>query len=147
MDNTQQLPAEVVVEINKKAEDYMGYIDMSSASYSDIEPYEVKDAWKAGATEYATKLHQAQQEIVILKQWKEEAKQLLNLVWDFADNNIEVKPGKCKIGAVVEHAQNATELVHEALVHIEYLENKFNIVTGSGNNLKSRLQTFLDGTK
>lgn len=63
MDNTQQLPAEVVVEINKKAEDYMGYIDMSSASYSDIEPYEVKDAWKAGATEYATKLQQAQQEI------------------------------------------------------------------------------------
>jgi hypothetical protein len=47
--NTQpQLPADMLEEINKKAREYS-----SNASATD---------WKNGATEYANKLHQAQQE-------------------------------------------------------------------------------------
>lgn len=57
MDNTQ-LPAEVIADIHAKADAYMGTSEDEGAEWG---------AYVSGATEYATKLHTAQQEIRALK--------------------------------------------------------------------------------
>lgn len=69
IDNTQ-LPAEVVEEIQK----------MANELYPLIGDVKKKIGYKEGATEYATKLHQAEQENIELKRRSNMAIQLLTTV-------------------------------------------------------------------
>jgi hypothetical protein len=154
MKNNQntQLPAEVQQKIHSDTNQLYDQLDSAvrevDSYHFGLPMYERQtEPIRNLLTEYATKLHQVEQENEILKRWRDEAIQLLNPIWDYAENNLNVPLGGKKTDAVINHAQKATDLIQEALVHIEYLENKFNAITGSGNNLKSRLQTFLDGTK
>lgn len=59
MDNTQ-LPAEVGLTITKAAIEYSNSLPFFSN--------EIREAWESGATEYATKLHQEQQDKDRLKE-------------------------------------------------------------------------------
>jgi DNA repair ATPase RecN len=66
MDNTQ-LPAEVISEISNKAETLYNQLDSLAREYDQHEyglPYVENRTWhiEAMLTEYATKLHQAEQE-------------------------------------------------------------------------------------
>jgi hypothetical protein len=69
--NTQQLPAEVVAEIKNKA---THYANLDVGDYAKLTPskvdewYQCREDYTAGATEYATKLHQVEQENKELKQ-------------------------------------------------------------------------------
>lgn len=91
MDN-KQLPAEVVEEIKKNAEAKTAIenerIIGDSKDYGRRISY--LDGYEAGCielgTEYATKLHQVEQENAQLKQWKSEASELLNPILDYGQS-------------------------------------------------------------
>lgn len=72
MDNTQ-LPAEVVNTIIQQSKEYAKKLQWPSTWSTDRRGGAKEDAandWQAGATEYATKLHQAEQEREL---WKKES--------------------------------------------------------------------------
>jgi hypothetical protein len=110
MPTNTQLPAEALSkacleEIQKKADKL----------YPLIGDVKMKIGYKDGATEYATNLLQAQQENESLKRWKQEAIQILNPIWDFADNRINVPLGESKTDAVLNHINGAHALLREVL--------------------------------
>jgi hypothetical protein len=110
---TPQLPVEILQEIKSDAEAYA-----NSSDVVDPTPYEIsvwKECYTQGATSYATKRLQDQQEIAELKHWKEEAKAIINPIWDYADT-LKVPFGKSKTEAVVQHVKEAKALLHEVLV-------------------------------
>jgi hypothetical protein len=86
----------------KDTELHWGFVSKEGNWSRGWQNHQVEWLDEAGATEYATKLHQARQEIEELKRWKEEAKQLLSPVWDFADKNLGVPLGECKVNAVMK---------------------------------------------
>ena len=106
MSNETQLPQEWKTEIRHNAEAYADNIDYPERCSTNairrtrsgiIEDYE------AGATAYSLRAYEAERERDELKKWKESAKALLNPVWDFADANVKMSLGECKIQAVLNH--------------------------------------------
>jgi len=161
MSNTQ-LPAEVVARIEQEAKQFAFY-NYCSASINNEAKFEDVNTWPYAAQvsyhtiknymgvngicwpykeptlpmEYATKAYQAQQEIDSLtNQLKKQ-------------NEVQVENMKLlrrEYKKVKRRLEKAEDLLNESSSQIEYLHNKFQ-ATGSGNNVLSRIKTFLDGTK
>lgn len=153
-----QLPAEWLEEIERKS------LEWNQHGHRAV------NAYKIGAREYATKLCQAEneiegkayeierlrrivskhksgrtnqeqrEEIESLKRWKEEAKQLLNPVWEFADKNLKVPLGQSKTDAVLMHLNDARALLHEVLV----MNEMWGDLPGEYIN---KIKQYLDGSK
>lgn len=166
MGNTQ-LPAEVVEEIKLKAEDYANkHINGRS------KPYEwgiVFNANKAGATEYATKLHQAQEEIESLtnqlknygkvsdenmkllrqenerlQQWKAEASAILNPILDYGQSKeADIPLGASVTSVVLERCKKYKEAIDLLGIFIKRHETGLLPDRFIYNDIKS----FLDGQK
>jgi len=60
MDKDTQLPVEVVEEIKAKATAYMHAEIKGIVGDDELQPHHLKYAHEAGATQYATKLHELQ---------------------------------------------------------------------------------------
>lgn len=80
-------PKETIEKIKADAETYAGVMVWINKHPKGEEQlfyeYIAATSHEAGATEYATKLHQAEQEIAQLKQWKAEASELLTPILDY----------------------------------------------------------------
>jgi hypothetical protein len=111
MDN--QLPAEVLAKIKKDAidksyEKVKGSFESKFGSCFRI-GYETGHA--ECATEYATKLHQAEQEIVQLKQWKKAQLALLSPILDYGESKEAGIPlGKSITSTVLERCKGFATL-------------------------------------
>lgn len=98
----QQLPQDVLKEI----EDMVMKHTLNLRNDTDFQiGYEkgMEKGIELGATSYAQRAYEAERERDELKRWKESAKALLNPVWDFADANVKMSLGECKIQAVLNH--------------------------------------------
>ena len=147
-----QLPAEVSKGIealvSKKSDLEIAKWKSQECNLSTLNVY--MPGYNAGlrdmATEYATKLHEAQEEIEKLESWKRQALEILNPLLDYADKQ-HLKLGSNKTEYILQRCKDhdeAIDLLTEALIQIEYLQKKFQS-TGSGNNLISRIKNFFDG--
>lgn len=109
--NITGLPAEVVEEIKLKAEDCANRHINGRANRKLWET--VFNANKAGATEYATKLHEVQVENDELRKWKIEAVEFQIPVISFAHKYLEVNLGDNIAKLVVAHLNEARDLLIE----------------------------------
>lgn len=138
---SNELPAEVGLKITKAAIEYANSFPFFSN--------EIREAHEAGATEYANKLHDAQQ---LIKDWEavdKDKKRLVREIDNIITGGMPAKQASlCDLVRPIEKLQKkhnaAVDLLEEAATQIEYLHNKFK-ETGSGNNVLSRIKTFLDG--
>lgn len=115
----KQLPKEVENAIIKEA--YLKFNYPSEGAQ--------REAYREGATAYASKLHQANEVIKVLEydnnrlkgeveglnRWKEEAKAIINPIWEYADT-LKVPLGESKTDAVIKHINEAKNLLNEVLV-------------------------------
>jgi hypothetical protein len=140
--------------------------------------------------EYANKLLQAQQEIESLtnqlkkqnevqvenmkvmraesekaydelKRWKEEAKELLQPIWDFADKKLGVPLGESKVNAVMKYIQQTdkvlalykqadktnSNLIENAVTLLEKFISRHEAGLLPDMFIYNEIKTFLDGTK
>lgn len=213
-----QLPDEVKEIIKIQAKEYAAGVTFNSAwaASSQVSEFRINAAedWDAGATEYATKLHQAQQEkeeerqlrvhlekendILTdnynrlqqeiesltnqlkkqnevqdenlkllraenesLQRWKEEAKQLLNPIWDFADKNLGVPLGECKVKSVMKYIENSdtvlalykqadktnSDLIENAVTLLEKFISRHEAGLLPDRFIYNEIKQYLDGTK
>lgn len=112
MSNNTQLPVEVVDDIKEKAELSTDFLSNNEA-HSRVYLKGYKQGWVDGATEYATKLHESHKEVNRLTNWKQEAKDILNPIWNYAEQHINVPLGKSKTEAVIKHVIEAKDLLTE----------------------------------
>jgi hypothetical protein len=130
-----QLPAEVVNDICAKADAYIKSYEDEGTEYG---------AYVAGAAEYATKFHQAQQEIAQLKQWQIEAIAVLDPILDYGRSKEAGIPlGKSITNTVLERCKQ----IDAARALLEKVINR-----REGGLLRDRLlykeiKIFLNGTK
>jgi flagellar biosynthesis/type III secretory pathway protein FliH len=145
MSNNIQLPADVLDELEAAAQDkYTKMAENAEDIKDDAYAQGYAEGWHTGATEYATKLHQAEQENTDLKRWKAEANELLNPILNYGQS----KEAAIPIGASI------TKTVLERCKHVDAartLLEKF-ISRHEGGLLPDRfiyneIKTFLDGTK
>jgi hypothetical protein len=92
VDNTQ-LPAEVMEEINKLQDDLTSIIILDD-SFNKGYYSGMRTGIEAGATEYASKLHEIEQKNLELDEWKSQAMYLLNPLYEYGDNSKEIKLGE-----------------------------------------------------
>lgn len=168
MDKTQ-LPAEVMERIDLEAkqfaffnyvsaahnqdaifEDIKTWPNRAAASYYSIKNYMIGRGvcWPYERpplpTEYAIKLHEAQQEIAQLKRWKMEASELLNPILDYGQSKEAGIPlGESITAVMLKRCKQAKE----ARILLEKV-----IYRHEGGLLPDRLlyneiKSFLDGTK
>lgn len=127
-ENTQ-LPPSIEVEIEKRMLDLIPpelcFEGDQTYDLAASKRYEVENVIVA----YAAKLHQANETIKVLTydnnrlkeevegltRWKEEAKEIINPIWEYADT-LKVPLGASKTEAVIKHANEAKKLLHEVLV-------------------------------
>jgi len=130
MDN--QLPAEVLDKLKAEAKSKAGNTT------------EERSAWFTCATEYATKLLQAEQEIAQLKQWKAEATELLNPILDYGQSKeANIPLGKSITTTVLDRCkqfETARTLLSKFISRHEagLLPDRF---------IYQEIKNFLDGTK
>lgn len=98
MSNKPELPVEVVEKIKQESREYAKKHGRKEIGYYAMN-------WKAGATAYATQLHQAQQENAELKRWKMEAAELLTKIHSYAHKHLEIKLGESTVEFVIERAK------------------------------------------
>lgn len=103
-----------------------------------------RSTYKIAAREYATRLHEAQQEIEQLKRWKSEASELLNPILDY---------GKTK-EAGIPLGESITTTVLERCKQADTARALLEKITASESfpklrdyNLYNEIKTFLDGAK
>jgi hypothetical protein len=107
--NNTQLPGEVTEEIiyqaEEKAEAFFKNLqaEFPEGDFSNQIAQQIgfRKGHRASATEYATKLLQAEKEVKRLTNWKNEAIAVLGPIWDYAEQNINVPLGKSKTEAVI----------------------------------------------
>jgi len=148
MDN--ELPAEVVEEITLKAEDYANRF-INGRTQREVWEVVFK-AHETCATEYATKLHQAEQEIAHLKRWKMEAVELLTPIHAYVHKNMEVGPGQFGVKLVLDQCkkydalqakfERYEELLEWSLCYAKECETKHGI---TGVNLIAAINESLSG--
>jgi hypothetical protein len=141
-------------------------------------------------TAYATKAFQAQQEIESLtnqlkkqnevqvenmkvmraesekaydelKRWKEEAKELLQPIWDFADKKLGVPLGECKVNAVMKYIQQTdkvlalykqadktnSDLIENAVTLLEKFISRHEAGLLPDRFIYNEIKQYLDGNK
>jgi hypothetical protein len=142
MDNTQ-LPAEVEAEIEAYADDITKPLKMDN-------DYQVgyNNGMEAGAisagTHFAEKLHQANQEIAELKQWKSEAAILLNPILEYGQSKEAGVPlGESITSVLLERCKQA-QVANALLTEVLVMNEMWGDLPGEFIN---KVKTFLDGTK
>lgn len=139
MDN--QLPAEVVADIETLSR------SLSDKRYEEqavnFEYLEYEAGVKDGATEYATKLHQAEQEIAQLKRWKMEAVELIGPIHAYVHKNIEKSLGQCSVKLVLDRCK-MYEQARTLLTDVLVVNEMWGDLPGT---FIEKVKTFLDGTK
>jgi hypothetical protein len=101
------------------------------------------EGWHTGATEYATKLHQEQQENEQLKRWKDEQLLVWGPVLDYGLDSDDLKIGGSISTFVLERCKQF-ERAHKLLEKVAFrhegglLPDRF---------IYEEIKTFLDGTK
>jgi hypothetical protein len=144
MDNTQ-LPAEVEQELEAAAQDkYTKMAENAEDIKDDAYAQGYAEGWHTGATEYATKLHQAEQEIAQLKRWKMEAAELLNPILEYGQSKEASIPLGESITAVVLERCKQADTARALLEKITASESFPKL---RDYNLYNEIKTFLDGTK
>src|ERR1043165_3175755 len=124
-----QLPAEVVEEIKLKAKAFAVWMWPIATNHAEKQRKYVAAVHEAGATEYATKLHQAKQEITRLKQWQIEAIAVLDPILEYGRSKEAGIPlGKSITSAVIERCkqyQQAKQMLFRlaSLVNADQLPN------------------------
>jgi hypothetical protein len=109
MSNNTQLPAEVVKEIKDAAKAYTTSEVKGMIDDADILPGHIKYAYEAGATEYATKLQQEQQENIALRK-------------KVAELENDIYEGKGQIESLDLAAMRQSELVQRQQLEIDNLK-------------------------
>jgi|ERR1051325_2895966 hypothetical protein len=137
-----QLPAEVVEEIKLKAKAFAVWMWPIATNHAEKQRKYVAAVHEAGATEYATKLHQAEQEIAQLKQWQIEAIAVLDPILEYGRSKEAAIPlGKSITNTVLERCKQfdaARALLEKVIYRHEggLLPNRF---------IYNEIKTFLDG--
>jgi hypothetical protein len=105
---------------------------------------------EGGATAYAVKLHEAQQEIERLKGWKSEASTLLDPILNYGQSKeANIPLGESIIDKVLERCKRydqSKQILKEAENFIKGI-TAFIGQTEKGEYLLTEIKTFLDGTK
>lgn len=137
-----QLPAEVLEEIKLKAEEYANR-HINGRSQPEVWEIVFK-ANEAGATEYASKLHQVEQENAQLKQWKAEASTLLKPILDYGQSKEANFPlGESITTTVLERCKK-----HDtASTLLKKVVEKYGHLYEWNSGIINEIKTFLDGTK
>lgn len=132
MNNITQLPIELMNEINEKAE---VYIDHIHCHVGDME----HEAYIAGATEYATKLHQEQQENAELRQWKKEQLLVWGPLHEYGLSCDELKIGESISAFILNRCKRfeQAQKVFEKVIDLYDLTPE--------DELYNEIKTFLDG--
>jgi hypothetical protein len=141
--DSTQLPAEVVKEIEANSVYVLDFMS-NDESLSDDELKAHKAGYISGATEYATKLHQAHQEISELKRWKAEAAELLNPMLDYGQSKEVGIPLGESITAVVLDRSKRFDAATQMLFRLASLVNADQ---KPDDKFLTEIKTFLDGTK
>jgi hypothetical protein len=135
--NTPQLPVEVVEQIKKDAEQYG---NKSFMGKNFITPHAIRvEHYTAGASEYATKLHQVEQENTKLRRWKIEAVELVAPIHSYVHKHIGNSLGQCSVKLVLERCKHFEQ-------SLALLETVLVLLPGT-SKIHEQIQTFLDGTK
>jgi hypothetical protein len=114
MSNKTKLPDEVVELLRQKAKDYAQVIHDEIGKKKHFHRKTLMMyAHLDGATEYAIKLHEAQQENEQLRRWKTEAAELLTKINSYAHKHLEIKLGQCAVDFVIAQAKERDELKQE----------------------------------
>jgi hypothetical protein len=147
------LPVEVQESIKGDAAKYTNKRDESLRSRSKDYGRRMamldglEEGYIAGATEYAqwkVKYDELIKEVEQLRQWKNEAIAILNPIWDYADNEMNIPLGKSKTDAVLERAkklEQAKKLLEKVISEDEL--DFFGVSTELYNDIKS----FLNGSE
>jgi hypothetical protein len=109
--NAPQLPDEALKDIEALVMDKTLHLPNNNDFDNGYEKG-MERGIEIGATAYANKLLQEQQENSELKRWKEEAKAILTPIWDYADT-LKVPLGASKTEAVIKHVDDAKALLTE----------------------------------
>lgn len=134
------IPNELKSEIKAKATDYC----KSEANGSRDDCSYCLPDYISGATEYATKLHHAEQEIAQLKQWKSEAAALLNPILEYGQSKEAGVPlGESITGVVLERCIK----LHHASTLLKNVFNRYGEIHDWDRKIFNEIKTFLDGTK
>jgi hypothetical protein len=112
--NAPQLPDEALKDIEALVMDKTLHLPNNNDFDNGYEKG-MERGIEVGATAYANKLQEVQQEIIRLNNWQQEAKQILNPIWEYA-GTINVPLGQIKTDAVIKHVKEAKDLLHEVLV-------------------------------
>jgi hypothetical protein len=140
-----QLPAEVLDKITQEAEAIYNKLDSAARDYDEYEyglPMfeKCKEPIERVLTEYASKLHQEQQENAQLKQWKKEAQELLNPILDYGQSKEAGIPLGESITVVVlercKRFENAGKLFKKIIDLYDLTPE---------DDLYNEIKTFLDG--
>lgn len=132
MEKKTELPVEVSEEIEQEGERYADkYLN---GIVNTREHAHLTEAYVAGATAYATKLHQAEEKIKVLdydnkrlagevegyksavdelKRWKINAAEELTIVGAYAHKHLEVNSGDSIAQLVMTHLNNGRDLLNE----------------------------------
>jgi hypothetical protein len=139
MDNTQ-LPAEVVERIDKEAE----VANRKNKDRVNSYRFGYVAGYNDGANPYATKLHQVEQEVAQLKQWKAEASALLNPILDYGQTKEASIPlGESITEVVLERCKN----LHQAKQMLFRLASLVNAEQRPDEKFLTEIKQFLDGKK
>lgn len=147
MTNNTQLPAEILNKISLDAENLYNELDekaMRVDCYDFGLPMfkKIKKPIIKLLTEYATKLHQAQQEIEQLKRWKAESSELLNPILEYGQSKeAGIKLGESITAIVLERCKQHDK----ARAIIEKINGRYGAL--HHELLANEIKTFLDGKK
>lgn len=165
MNNTQQLPDEVVEKILRardalilgdQDEAYHQLYGIANPGYDSYFPwegfeqqisypkyYESEIKARRQVTEYAAKLHQAEQENAQLKRWKMEAAELLTPIHAYVHKNMEVSLGQCNVKLVLDRCKQ----YDAARALLEKIKNRYEAGLIDDTPFYDEIKQFLDGTK
>jgi hypothetical protein len=136
-DNTQ-LPAEVLERIDDEAET----ANLKNKDRVNSYRFGYVAGYNDGANPYAIKLHEAQQEIVQLKQWKKAQLALLNPILDYGQSKeARIPLGRSITAAVLERAKS----YKAARTLLEKFISRHEAGLLPDRLLYNEIKTFLDG--
>jgi hypothetical protein len=140
MTNDTQLPAEVEQRIDKEAE----IANRKNKDRVNSYRFGYVAGYNDGAAPYATKLHQAEQEIESLKQWKRESAALLNPILDYGQSKAAGIPlGKSITDTVLERCKS----YKTARTLLEKFISRHEAGLLPDMTLYNEINSFLNGTK
>jgi hypothetical protein len=148
MTNNTQLPDEVLLQVEKDAVAVYEELYVKVLNHGDgfaMPKFNIiTSPIEKILTEYAKKLHQADQEIAQLKQWKKEATELLNPILEYGQSKEAGIPLGGNITSVVLERCKQVDTARTLLTEVLVMNEMWGDLPGEFIN---KVKTFLDGTK